>query len=57
MSYDLENETMLKANKLAAQHGIDLSKLPKIMDMSTDSITTNVQAINSNCKPIACRNG
>lgn len=49
MSYHLENEAMLKANRLAAQHGIDLSKLPKIMDMSVDSITTNVQAINSNC--------
>ncbi|KAG6815099.1 hypothetical protein H0H93_010979, partial [Arthromyces matolae] len=38
----------LKAAQLAAQHGIDLSKLPKIMDMSADSITSNVHAINSN---------
>ncbi|KAG6830225.1 hypothetical protein H0H92_001665 [Tricholoma furcatifolium] len=39
----------LRANQLAAEHGVDLSKLPKIMDMSADSITNNVHAINSNC--------
>lgn len=42
-------EAALKANLLAAQHGIDLSKLPKIVDMSASSITSNVHAINSNC--------
>ncbi|KAG6873332.1 hypothetical protein C0995_000191 [Termitomyces sp. Mi166 len=42
-------EPALKANQLAAQHGVDLSKLPNIMNMSADSITSNVHAINSNC--------
>ncbi|KAG6866315.1 hypothetical protein C0991_005782 [Blastosporella zonata] len=37
----------LKANELAAQHGIDLSKLPKIMDMSADSITDNVNHLHA----------
>lgn len=48
-----ENEAALKANKLAEKHGIDLSKLPKIVDMSAESITANVHAINSNCVYIA----
>ncbi|KAG5641919.1 hypothetical protein DXG03_003965 [Asterophora parasitica] len=43
----------LKANQLASQHGVDLSKLPKILNMSADSITDNVHAINSNCQPPA----
>jgi hypothetical protein len=42
-------EAMLKANKLAAEHGIDLSTLPKILDMSAESITENVHLMNSNC--------
>ncbi|KAJ7483338.1 intradiol ring-cleavage dioxygenase [Mycena latifolia] len=46
---DHTNEEMLIANRLAAQHGIDLSKLPKILDMSAESITENVHAMNSNC--------
>ncbi|KAJ7261893.1 intradiol ring-cleavage dioxygenase [Mycena rebaudengoi] len=43
------NDAALRANQLAAEHGIDLSKLPQILDMSADSITDNVHAINSNC--------
>ncbi|KAJ6621463.1 intradiol ring-cleavage dioxygenase [Mycena sp. CBHHK59/15] len=43
-------EAALNARKLAIQHGIDLSKLPKIIDMSADSITENVIAMNSNCQ-------
>ncbi|KAK7033902.1 hypothetical protein VNI00_012526 [Paramarasmius palmivorus] len=42
--------SILAANKRAAEHGIDLSKLPKLMDMSAESITQNVHEINSNCK-------
>ncbi|KAF9455852.1 intradiol ring-cleavage dioxygenase [Collybia nuda] len=45
----IHDEPAFKANKLAAGHGIDLSKLPKIVDMSPESITSNVHAINSNC--------
>ncbi|THU91963.1 intradiol ring-cleavage dioxygenase [Dendrothele bispora CBS 962.96] len=44
-----QTESILKANKQAAEHGIDLSKLPKLMDLSAASITENVHAINSNC--------
>jgi hypothetical protein len=39
----------LAAAKQAQQHGIDLSKLPQMMDLSPDSITDNVVAINSGC--------
>ncbi|KAJ6568404.1 intradiol ring-cleavage dioxygenase [Mycena vulgaris] len=46
---DHTDEAALKANKLAAEHGIDLSKLPEILDMSAESITENVHAMNSNC--------
>ncbi|KAF8157114.1 intradiol ring-cleavage dioxygenase [Crassisporium funariophilum] len=42
-------ESLLKANEEAKHHGIDLSKLPQIMDMTAASITANVHAINSNC--------
>ncbi|KAJ7709024.1 intradiol ring-cleavage dioxygenase [Mycena rosella] len=42
-------QSIRNANKLAAEHGIDLSKLPQVLDMSADSITENVHAINSNC--------
>ncbi|RDB27606.1 Hydroxyquinol 1,2-dioxygenase [Hypsizygus marmoreus] len=49
MSNQATEEAALKANKLAEQHGIDLSKLPKSMDMSAESITANVHAINSYC--------
>jgi hypothetical protein len=44
-----QTDSILKANKQAAEHGIDLSKLPKLTDMSATSITENVHAINSNC--------
>ncbi|KAF7371118.1 Intradiol ring-cleavage dioxygenase [Mycena sanguinolenta] len=40
---------MLKANRKAAEHGIDLSKLPEILDMSAENITENVHRMNSNC--------
>ncbi|KAF8067930.1 intradiol ring-cleavage dioxygenase [Lyophyllum atratum] len=44
------SEATRKANLLASQHGVDLSKLPKIIDQSAESITNNVKAINaSNC--------
>jgi len=33
------SETALEDSKLAAQHGIDLSKLPKFLDMSAETIT------------------
>ncbi|KIL65500.1 hypothetical protein M378DRAFT_105177 [Amanita muscaria Koide BX008] len=38
-----------KTPSFVTQHGVDLSNLPKIVDMSADSITDNVHAINSNC--------
>ncbi|KAF5359981.1 hypothetical protein D9758_007591 [Tetrapyrgos nigripes] len=44
-----QTESILRANKQAAEHGIDLSKLPKLTDLSATSITENVHAINSNC--------
>ncbi|KIK02734.1 hypothetical protein K443DRAFT_5879 [Laccaria amethystina LaAM-08-1] len=44
------SETALEASKVAAQHGIDLSKLPKFLDMSAETITQNVHAINANCE-------
>jgi len=43
-------ETLLKANEQAKNHGIDLSKLPQNMDMTAESITANVHAINANCQ-------
>ncbi|KAJ7231714.1 intradiol ring-cleavage dioxygenase [Mycena haematopus] len=42
-------ESILKANKQAAEHGIDLSKLPQMLDMSAENITENVHITNSNC--------
>ncbi|KAF5393350.1 hypothetical protein D9757_000540 [Collybiopsis confluens] len=47
---DYHTETILEANRRAAEHGIDLSKLPKLTDMTADTITDNVHVINSNCK-------
>ncbi|KAF8656882.1 hypothetical protein AX16_002427 [Volvariella volvacea WC 439] len=44
-----QTESIERANKLAAEHGVDLSQLQKIMDMSAESITANVLAMNSNC--------
>ncbi|KAJ6487652.1 intradiol ring-cleavage dioxygenase [Mycena sanguinolenta] len=43
------SQSHLHAKKLAAEHGIDLSKLPQFLDMSAENITENVHAINSNC--------
>jgi len=38
------------AREKAKHDGVDLSKLPKNMDMTADSITDNVHAMNSNCQ-------
>ncbi|KAF9071669.1 intradiol ring-cleavage dioxygenase [Rhodocollybia butyracea] len=46
---DYKTETIRLANERAREHGIDLSKLPKLLDMTTDTITENVHAINANC--------
>ncbi|KAE9411569.1 intradiol ring-cleavage dioxygenase [Gymnopus androsaceus JB14] len=46
---DYKTESILLANQRAAEHGIDLSKLPQLMDMNADTITDNVHAINANC--------
>ncbi|KAF8799572.1 intradiol ring-cleavage dioxygenase [Phlegmacium glaucopus] len=43
-------ESILKANEQAKNHGIDLSKLPQNLDMTAESITANVHAINANCQ-------
>jgi hypothetical protein len=50
MSSDNQNESAFIAAQIAQKHGIDLSKLPKMMDLSPESITDNVIAINSGCK-------
>ena len=43
---------MLKGNEQAKNNDhIDLSKLPQNMDMTAESITANVHAINANCQP------
>jgi hypothetical protein len=47
---ETHEEAMLKANRLAAEHGIDLSKLPQTLDMSAENITENVHAMNANCE-------
>ncbi|KAL0579468.1 hypothetical protein V5O48_002509 [Marasmius crinis-equi] len=41
--------SIIAANKRAHEHGIDLSKLPKLNDMSAANITENVHKINQNC--------
>ncbi|KAF8211081.1 intradiol ring-cleavage dioxygenase [Mycena galopus ATCC 62051] len=46
---ETHEEPMLKANRLAAQHNIDLSKFPQTLDMSADNITENVHAMNAHC--------
>ncbi|KAJ7663908.1 intradiol ring-cleavage dioxygenase [Mycena polygramma] len=46
---ETHEEAMLKANRLAAEHGIDLSKLPTNLDLSAESITETVHTMNSNC--------
>ena len=43
--------TLLKANEQTKNHDIDLSKLPQNLDMTAESITANVHAINANCQP------
>ncbi|KAJ3512410.1 hypothetical protein NLJ89_g3540 [Agrocybe chaxingu] len=42
-------ESIVKAAEKAQEHGIDLSKLPQNMNMTTESITANVLAMNANC--------
>ena len=37
------------AREKAKHDGVDLSKVPKNMDMTADSITDNVHAMNANC--------
>ena len=44
-------ETLLKANEQAKNHDIDISKLPQNVDVTAESITANVHAINENCQP------
>jgi hypothetical protein len=46
----METLRNLQANEQAENHGIDLSKLPQNMDMTAESITANVHAINANCQ-------
>ncbi|KAJ4483472.1 intradiol ring-cleavage dioxygenase [Lentinula aciculospora] len=46
---DYKTEFMLEANRRAHEHGIDLSKLPQLLDMNAHTITDNVHAINANC--------
>jgi hypothetical protein len=43
--------TLLKANEQAKNHDIDFSKLPQNVDVTAESITANVHAINANCQP------
>ncbi|KAJ7065439.1 intradiol ring-cleavage dioxygenase [Mycena amicta] len=40
---------MRHAAKLAHEHGLDLSKLPKNLDMTAETITANVHIMNENC--------
>lgn len=47
---DYKTEMMLEANRRAHEHGIDLSKLPQLLDMNADTITDNVHSINANCE-------
>ncbi|KAK0207653.1 intradiol ring-cleavage dioxygenase [Armillaria fumosa] len=49
MSNEKFVEPAILARRVAEKHGVDLSKLPKILDMSAESITPNVHAINANC--------
>ena len=44
-------QALLNNNEQAKNHGIDLSKLPQNMNMTAESITPNVHAINANCQP------
>ncbi|KIK67479.1 hypothetical protein GYMLUDRAFT_37608 [Collybiopsis luxurians FD-317 M1] len=46
---DYKTESILQANRRAAEHGIDLSKIPKLLNLNSDTITDTVHVINSNC--------
>ncbi|KAF7317643.1 Intradiol ring-cleavage dioxygenase [Mycena kentingensis (nom. inval.)] len=39
----------IRAAKAAHEHGIDLSKLPRNLDMTAETITENVHTMNANC--------
>lgn len=43
-------ESFLKAHEHAKNHGIDVSKLPQNIDITAESITANVHAVNVNCQ-------
>uniref|UniRef100_A0A8H7XPZ6 Intradiol ring-cleavage dioxygenase n=1 Tax=Psilocybe cubensis TaxID=181762 RepID=A0A8H7XPZ6_PSICU len=43
-------ESIINAAEKAKEHGIDISKLPKNLNMTHDTITQNVKAMNANCK-------
>jgi len=43
-------DSLVNAAEKAKGHGVDLSKLPKNMNMTAGSITANVHAMNANCK-------
>nr|GAT46984.1 intradiol RING-cleavage dioxygenase [Mycena chlorophos] len=43
------DQIMAHAAKLAAEAGVDLSKLPKNLDMTSETITENVHVMNSGC--------
>lgn len=46
-------EHALEAGRLASEHGVDLTKLPAMLDLSAESITENVHAMNENCTHIS----
>ena len=46
-------EILLQADEQAKKHNIDLSKLPKNVDVTAESITANVHEINANCQSAA----
>ncbi|KAF7309404.1 Intradiol RING-cleavage dioxygenase [Mycena indigotica] len=47
---NVPEESMLRAATLAHNHGIDLTKLPKTLDMTAETITENVHVMNQNCQ-------
>ncbi|KAK7051976.1 hydroxyquinol 1,2-dioxygenase [Favolaschia claudopus] len=46
----MSEASIRKANQLAHKHGIDLSKLPKSLDLTVDNITEVVHVANANCQ-------
>ncbi|KAF9558566.1 intradiol ring-cleavage dioxygenase [Agrocybe pediades] len=45
----MAQKSVIEAAEKAKEHGIDLSKLPRNMDMDASTITDHVHAMNSNC--------